>query len=59
MGRQDQAEQHFRHYYQHQHCQKYLQLVLFEPGAQTRTDLGAESGADQKQEGQNEIDGSV
>ena len=49
MGWQNQTEQHFDHDDQHQDGQKYFELVVFEPGAQTRTDLGSESGSDQQQ----------
>ena len=59
MGRKNKAEQHFNHYCQHQDRQEYLQLVLFESSAQTRADLGSESGSNQQEQRQNEIDGSV
>ena len=59
MGWKDQTDQHFNHYGQHQDGKKYFELVVFEPGAQTRTDLGSESGSDQQEQRQNKIDGSV
>ena len=59
MGWQDQTEQHFNHYDQHQDGQEYLELVVSESGAQTRTDLGSESRSDQQEQGQNKINGSV
>ena len=59
MGWKDQTEQHFNHYAQNQDGQEYLELVVSESYAETRTDLSSESGSDQKKQRQNKIDGSV
>ena len=47
---QDQTKQHFNHYDQNKDGQEYLELVVFEPSAQTRADLSSESGSNQQQQ---------
>ena len=59
MGGNDKSEKHLYHYQQNNYGKIYLDLIIFEPCAQTSADLGPQGGSDQEQQGQDEIYGTI